>query len=99
MNVVLVIILGLLSLFPGKLYSQNIYELRKYTEEDWLSLSTDGRLRALGTGLKHAQNQAFLGDFGRYYELYKKWGYEFYKMEDRYENYGFRGFESYYLNK
>ena len=46
-------------------------------------------------GNKHAGNQTFIGDFGKYYDLYKKWGYDFYEMEDRYENYTFRGFENY----
>ena len=70
--------------FAGKAHAENIYELRKFTEDDWLSMSTDDRMRALSTGIKHAPNQTFMGDFGRHYELYKKWGYEFYEMEDRY---------------
>ncbi|MFC1528350.1 hypothetical protein ACFL5B_00420 [Candidatus Latescibacterota bacterium] len=77
--------------------ADNIYELRKLTEDDWLNMSTEDRLRALSSSTRHAENQEFLGDFGRYYDLYKKWGYEFYEMEDRYENYSFRGFEAYNL--
>ncbi len=80
-----------------KLSAQNSYELRKITEDDWLAMTTDERLRAFGTGVKHAPNQTFMGDFGRYYDLYKTWGYDFYEMEDRYENYGFRGYENYNL--
>ena len=37
----------------------------------------------------------FWGVLVKDYELYKKWGYEFYEMEDRYENYSFRGYENY----
>ncbi|MFC1692586.1 hypothetical protein ACFL1R_03675 [Candidatus Latescibacterota bacterium] len=77
------------------LRAQNIYELRKLTEDEWLAMSTEERLHALGTATKHAENQTFLGDFGRYQDLYKKWGYEFYEMEDRYENYAFRDFDAY----
>jgi len=76
-------------------FAQNIYELRKLTEQDWLSMSTEERLHALNTANKHAENQTFVGDFGRYYDMYKKWGYDFYEMEDRYENLAFRGFENY----
>jgi hypothetical protein len=76
-------------------YTPNIYELRKLTEQDWLDMSTEERLSALGRATQHARNQPFIGDFGRYYDMYKKWGYEFYEMEDRYENYAFRGFQNY----
>src|SRR4030042_5516170 len=58
-------------------------------------MSTEERMNALGTAYTRAENQSFLGDFGRYYDLYKKWGYEFYEMNDQYESYAFRGFESY----
>ena len=75
--------------------SDNIYELRKLTEDEWLAMSTEDRLRALGTTRKHERNQTFLGNFGRYYDIHKTWGYEFYEQEDRYENYAFRGFEAY----
>jgi len=81
--------------FAGSSYSDNIYDLRKLTEEDWLSMNTEERLSALGTAYQHEENQTFLGSFGRNYELRNKWGYEFYEMEDRYENYSFRNFESY----
>jgi len=79
----------------GNIYAQNVYELRKLTEDEWLSMSTEERLRALATAYKHERNQKFLGSFGRHYDLYKTWGYEFYEMEDRYENYAFRNFEAY----
>ena len=46
--------------------AQNIYELRKLTEDQWLEMSTDDRLEALSINLKEAQNQTFLGDFGKY---------------------------------
>ncbi|GAF97171.1 unnamed protein product, partial [marine sediment metagenome] len=77
------------------LIADNIYELRKLTEDEWLSMSTEDRLRALSNTTRHAEDQTFIGDFGRYYDLYKRWGYEFYEMEDRYENYSFRNFEAY----
>ena len=81
----------------GTVHAQNIYELRKYSEDDWLSMTTDERMNALSAGIKHAPNQTFMGDFGRYYDLYQKWGYDYYEMEDRYENYSFRGFDNYNL--
>ena len=85
----------LLVMIVCEVSGQNIYELRKLTEEDWLNLTTEDRLNALGTGQKQAQNQTFLGDFGHFYDLRKRWGYDFYEMEDRYENYSFRNFENY----
>ncbi len=84
-----------LSGLAGVLHGQDIYDLRKMTQEDWLSLSTDQRLNALSVANKQVENQTFMGDFGRSYDLYKRWGYEFYEMEDRYENYSFRNFENY----
>ncbi|HDY88379.1 MAG TPA: hypothetical protein ENH82_09755 [bacterium] len=75
--------------------AQNIYELRKLTDKDWINMSSEDRLSALNISNNHAQNQTFAGDFGRNYDLYPKWGYDFYEMEDRYENYAFRGFENY----
>ena len=81
--------------FCTSVLAQNIYELRKLTEDEWLAMSTEERLIALGSAKKHAPNQTFMGDFGKYYDLYKSWGYEFYEQEDRYENYAFRGFEAY----
>ncbi len=75
--------------------AQNVYDLRQLTEEQWLSMSTDERMNALSISNKQATNQTFLGQFGRDYNLYKRWGYEFYEMQDRYENYSFRNFENY----
>ena len=66
-------------------------ELRKYSKDDWLGMSTDERMTALGKANSHARNQTFLGDFGTYYDMYRKWGYDYYEMNDRYENYSFRG--------
>ena len=85
----------LISFSSQNVIAQTVYELRKLTEDEWLAMPTEERLSALGTALKHTPNQTFLGDFGRYYELYKRWGYEFYEQEDRYESYAFRDFESY----
>ena len=77
------------------LKAQSIYELRKYTEQDWMSMSTEERLEALNTANRQTENKTFIGDFGRYYDLYNKWGYNYYEMNDEYENYAFRGFENY----
>jgi len=79
----------------SNLFGQNIYDLRKLTEQDWLAMSTEERLNAIGMANKQAKDKTFLGDFGTNYELYKSWGYEFYEMEDRYQNYAFRGYENY----
>jgi len=86
-----VFILGI----SGTLKAQNVYELRKLTEDEWLDMSTEERMQALSTAVKHEKNQTFLGDFGKNSDLYEKWGYEFYEMEDNYENYAFRGYEAY----
>ena len=94
-KIILVFLLFQISCISVELSAQNTYELRKFTEEDWLGMSTEDRLTALGMANKHSQNQTFIGDFGKYYDLYKKWGYTFYEMEDRYESYAFRGFENY----
>ncbi|MCE5251509.1 hypothetical protein LLG96_14950 [bacterium] len=58
-------------------------------------MTTEQRLAALGTSLEYAPSQTFLGNFGQNYEKYNKWGYDFYEMNDRYENYSFRGMETY----
>jgi len=88
------IIIALLSL-ASNISAQNIYELRKFTDQDWIKMSTEERLRALNVSNNHAQNQTFVGNFGRNRDIYPKWGYDYYEMEDRYENYAFRGCENY----
>ena len=88
------LLLGLM-LFSMFAQAESIYDLRKLTEDEWLDMSTEDRLRALSTTRKHEPNQTFVGNFGRHYDLYKSWGYEYYEMEDRYENYAFRGYEAY----
>ena len=95
MKKIIIASLFLISLLPKGVFGQNICELRKLTNEDWINLSTDERLRALNTSNNHARNQSFLGSFGRNEDLYPRWGYDYYEMEDRYENYAFRGFENY----
>ncbi|MFC1542200.1 hypothetical protein ACFL50_07115, partial [Candidatus Latescibacterota bacterium] len=65
------------------------------TDEDWIDMTTEERLTALGSSNSHAVNQSFVGNFNRYGDLYPRWGYDYYEMEDRYENYAFRGFENY----
>ncbi|MFC1538625.1 hypothetical protein ACFL6H_04310 [Candidatus Latescibacterota bacterium] len=94
---IVIIILGVLfiSLTVNVLHAQNVYELRKLTDEDWLEMSTEERLGALNVANNLAQNQTFFGDFGINNDLYPRWGYDYYEMEDRYENYAFRGFENY----
>jgi hypothetical protein len=77
------------------LSAQNIYELRKLSDQDWTGMSTEERLKALNVSNNHAANQTFVGDFGNNSDLYRKWGYDFYEMDDQYENYAFRGFENY----
>jgi hypothetical protein len=90
-----IVLLMSIMLLAGNTNAQNIYELRKLTEQDWLSMSTEDRLNAIGMANKEAKDQTLLGSFGTNYELYKRWGYEFYEMNDRYENYTFRGYENY----
>jgi len=81
--------------FLGNASAQNIYELRKLTDEDWVKMTTEERMKTLNVSNNHPGNQTFMGDFGRYYDLYPRWGYDYYEMEDRYESYAFRGFENY----
>ena len=80
---------------PDNPAAQTIDELRKLTNEDWVRMSTEERLSALNISNNHARNQTFVGNFGRNYDIYQRWGYDYYEMEDRYENYAFRGFENY----
>ena len=81
--------------FLGDVSAQNIYELRKFTDEDWIGMTTEERIKALNVSNNHPGNQTFMGDFGRYTDLYPRWGYDYYDMADRYENFAFRGFENY----
>ncbi len=77
------------------IYAQNIYELRKFTNEDWIEMTTEDRIKALNVSINHPGNQTIMGDFGRYTDMYPRWGYDYYEMENRYETYAFRGFENY----
>jgi hypothetical protein len=90
-----IIIITLLLFYSGSAGAESVYELRKLSEEDWLTMNTEERLRALATTTSHVPNQTFIGDFGNNHDLYKRWGYDFYEMEDRYESYAFRDFEAY----
>ncbi len=94
-NCKVILIVTVLLLLPGDIFAQNIYELRKLTDEDWVKMTTEDRLKALNVSNNHPGNQTYMGDFGRYTDLYPRWGYDYYEMEDRYENYAFRGFENY----
>ncbi len=73
----------------------NMHDLRRLTDEEWLSMTTEERLDALNTSNNRAQNKTFFGDFNTFQNLYNQWGYDYYEMNDQYENYAFRGFESY----
>ena len=90
-----IVLLFTILFLASNLFGQTIYEIRKLTEQDWVDMSTEERLRSLSMANKHAKNRTYLGDFGTNYELYKRWGYDFYEMEDRYENYSFRDYENY----
>jgi len=94
-NFKIVLIVTVLLFLPCDIFAQNIYELRKLTDEDWIKMTTEERLKALNVSNNHPGNQTFMGDFGRYTDLYPTWGYDYYEMEDRYENYAFRGFDNY----
>ena len=84
-----------LFILGGIVFAQNINQLRLLDDEDWLRMSTDERLKALNASNNRAMNQTFVGNFGRYHDLYPRWGYDYYEMETRYENFAFRGFENY----
>ena len=73
--------------FAWDVSAQNVIDLRKLTNEDWEKMSTEERLTALNTTNNRAMNQTLVGKFNRYDELYKKWGYDYYEMYDRYEDY------------
>ncbi|MHB9027777.1 MAG: hypothetical protein ACYC9O_03300 [Candidatus Latescibacterota bacterium] len=88
------LLVALLSI-SGGVWAQSVYDLRQLTQEQWLSMSTHERMSALSLANKQAVNQTFMGQFGQYYDDYRRWGYEFYEMEDRYENFSFRNFENY----
>ncbi len=90
-----VMLFAIVLAFAGTVQAQSVYELRKLTQDEWLSMSTEERLAALGKSYQHDTNQTFLGSFGEDQDLYKSWGYEFYEMEDRYQNYSFRNYEPY----
>ena len=92
---IVILFVIMLVVSSGLAYADSVYELRKLTEDEWLAMSTEERLEALATTYKHERNKTFIGQFGRDQELYRNWGYEFYEMEDRYENYAFRNFEAY----
>ena len=94
-NYKIVLIFTVLLFLSYNVFAQNIYELRKLTDEDWVKMTTEERLKALNVSNNHPGNQTYMGDFGRYTDLYPQWGYDYYEMEDRYENYAFRGFENY----
>ncbi|MFC1538826.1 hypothetical protein ACFL6H_05330 [Candidatus Latescibacterota bacterium] len=92
--VILKIVFGLF-LLSAAISAQNIYELRKLSDEDWIEMTTEERLRALNVANNTAQSQTFFGNFDKYNDLYPRWGYDYYEMENHYENYAFRGFENY----
>ncbi len=80
----------------SSLFAQTPFnDLRRLTDSDWLAMSTEERLDALNTSNNRAPNKTFFGDFNPYQDMYSGWGYDYYEMNDRYENYTFRGFENY----
>lgn len=82
-------------LYPFSSFSQNIYDINKYTPDDWLNLTTDERMRSLNTANNLSINQSLYGNFNRNFDKYRSWGYDYYDMNDRYENYTFRNFQNY----
>ena len=91
---ILIFLVGV-SLLASNLYAQNVYELRNLTEQEWLNMGTTERLKALNTSNNYSRDQTFVGNFSRDEDLYYKWGYDYYEMNQSYENYAFRGFENY----
>ncbi len=82
-------------LFASGISAQNIYELRKLTDKEWIEMPAEERLQSLNISNNHARNQTLVGNFGRDNDLYPRWGYDYYEMNDSYENYSFRNFENY----
>ena len=93
--IAVLLLLALVCLSPVVSFPQSIYDLRKLSDEDWIGMSTEERLEALNISNNHARNQTFVGKFGRNGDLYPRWGYDYYEMQDGYETYAFRGFENY----
>ena len=57
------IIIGALLCFfllSADLCAQNIYELRQYSDQDWLGLSTEERSRALNISNNRTRNQTLV---------------------------------------
>ena len=52
--IILIFFISMLATFNHNLFAENIYELRKLTEDEWLSMSTEDRMRALSTSVRHA---------------------------------------------
>ena len=52
-------------LFSSVSSAQNVYELRQYTDQDWNSLNTYERLKALNTSNNHSVNQTLAGDMDK----------------------------------
>ena len=69
--------------------------LRKLTDQEWLGMTTEQRLDALNVSNNRAQNKTFFGDFNQFQDMYNGWGYDYYEMNDEYQNYTFRGFQNY----
>ena len=64
---IFIIVVSML-LFAGSLYAQipqNVYGLRQLSDEDWIGMTTEQRLKTLNISNNHARNQTFFGDFGR----------------------------------
>ena len=74
-------VIAIFLFFLGDVSAQNIYELHKLTDEDWVKMTTEERLKALNNSMNHPGNQTFMCDFGRYTDMYPGWGYDYYEMD------------------
>ena len=66
---IVIILLFTTCCLVSSLFGQSIYDLRKLTEQDWLNMSTEERLNAIGMANKQAKDKTFPGNFGTNYEL------------------------------
>ncbi len=59
-------------------------------------METAERFEKLTASYRTAMDQTFMGKFWPgYYDLYRKWGYDFYELNPYYESFAFRNFEGY----
>ena len=82
-------------LLTGNAFSDTVYDLWDVSEDVWEVRERDERYEKLTIGYRTARNQTFMGRFKTGYDLYRKWGYEFYELNPYYESYAFRNWENY----